>query len=108
MNSARLSVRRVATLAAVLLLLLAGCGTSSGVSSHASALHWANEGISDLYTLDPSNGPDYNARQAVQLIFGGLVRFGPRFTILPDAAESWRVSQDARTYTFQLRPHLQF
>lgn len=102
------TIARVASVLALAVLFLTGCGAKQGTSSHPVALRWANEGISDLYTLDPARGPDYNARQAVQLIFGGLVRFGPRFTILPDAAQHWTVSGDARTYTFQLRPNLQF
>ena len=55
--------------------------STSATSASLPALRWANEGISDLYTLDPAKGPDFNARQAVQLIYGGLVRFGPGFRL---------------------------
>lgn len=71
-------------------------------------LHWANEGISDIYTLDPARGPDYNGIVAGQLVFGGLVRFGPGFRILPDAAAHWTVGDGGRTYTFFLRPGVRF
>jgi ABC-type transport system substrate-binding protein len=71
-------------------------------------LRWANEGISDLFTLDPARGPDFNARQAMQPIYGGLVRFGVGFQIQPDIAARWVVSPDKRTYTFYLRPNVRF
>jgi oligopeptide transport system substrate-binding protein len=105
------------TLAVILLLamtagavaLAEGLTVRSAASSPPrEVLRWGNEGISDLYTLDPAQGPDFNARQATQLIFGGLVRFGPHFEIMPDAAARWDVSPDARTYTFYLRPGVRF
>jgi peptide/nickel transport system substrate-binding protein len=37
------------------------------------------------------------------LIFSGLTRLGPDGTVLPDLAEGWDVSADARSYTFRLR-----
>jgi peptide/nickel transport system substrate-binding protein len=37
------------------------------------------------------------------LVFSGLIRLGPDGTALPDLAERWEVSSDARVYTFHLR-----
>ena len=37
------------------------------------------------------------------LVFSGLTTLGPDGTVLPDLAESWEVSPDARVYTFHLR-----
>jgi oligopeptide transport system substrate-binding protein len=78
------------------------------VTSPPAIIKWANEGTSDLLTLDPARGSDLNGRQAAQLIFGGLVRFGPRYTILPDAASHWSLSDHGRVYTFYLRPNVRF
>jgi ABC-type transport system substrate-binding protein len=112
-------LRRSAPLAALLFAAVAaitvgavalarGLAPSSGGTTALPVLRWSNEGISDLYTLDPAVGPDFNSREAMQLIYGGLVRFGPHFRILPDAAERWRVSPDGLTYTFVLRPNVRF
>jgi peptide/nickel transport system substrate-binding protein len=37
------------------------------------------------------------------LVFSGLTRLGPDGTVLPDLAERWEISPDARVYTFHLR-----
>jgi ABC-type transport system substrate-binding protein len=39
----------------------------------------------------------------VALLFRGLVRSGPDSSIVPDLAKSWTVSDDGRTYTFEMR-----
>jgi ABC-type oligopeptide transport system substrate-binding subunit len=90
----------------VLLALLSACGGSQ--AKPGIALRWSNEGVSDIYTLDPAQGPDYNTLMAMQFIYGGLVRFGPNFEILPDAAAHWDLSADGRVYEFYLQPNLRF
>src|SRR3979411_3199467 len=37
-------------------------------------------------------------------IFEGLLRYSPKLEPLPGLAESWDVSEDAKTYTFKLKP----
>lgn len=37
------------------------------------------------------------------LVFDGLTKWGPGRKLMPDLAQSWEVSADARTYTFHLR-----
>src|SRR5436305_14244271 len=90
-------------------LVAGGIGVAKGRAGQSSpkpaaVLRWANEGTSDLLSLDPARGMDLNARQAAQIIFGGLVRFGPNFEVLPDTASRHTVSADRLTYTFYLRP----
>lgn len=91
---------------ALLAVLFSAC--SDAQTPPAVALRWSNESISDIYTLDPAEGPDYNTRMALQLVYGGLVRFGPNFQIVPDAANHWDLSIDGRIYEFYLQPHLRF
>lgn len=60
--------------------------------------------LSDATQLDPhiSNGADYNIFCS---IFDGLVRFdgGNQFSVVPDLAESWEISDDQMEFTFHLR-----
>jgi peptide/nickel transport system substrate-binding protein len=37
-------------------------------------------------------------------IFEGLLRYSPKLEPLPGLAESWTVSDDAKVYTFKLKP----
>jgi ABC-type oligopeptide transport system substrate-binding subunit len=104
------------TLVALMLLLAltaGGVGVAMGVARHSSpptvsVLHYSNEGTSQLSSLDPAAGFDLNTRQAAQIIYGGLTRFGPNFQVLPDTAIRWTISDTGRTYTFQLRPGVRF
>ena len=54
--------------------------------------------VNPLYTAFNDVDKDLAA-----LVFSGLTRLGPDGTVLPDLAESWEVSPDARVYTFHLR-----
>ena len=41
-------------------------------------------------------------------VFEGLTRFGPDGSVGPGLAESWEISADGTTYTFNLRPDVKF
>ncbi len=41
-------------------------------------------------------------------IFNKLVKFSPDWSIVPDLAETWDISEDGLTYTFHLRPNVKF
>jgi len=47
-------------------------------------------------------------RDLTALVYSGLVRVTPAGDFIPDLAERFTVSDDARTYTFTLRPELTF
>ena len=119
------STRRFLPQTIVILVLVLAIALAAGAAAIAmglpgrtagkaptTVLHWANEGISDLSTLDPAPGPDFNARQAQQLIYEGLVRVaaqsGAKYRILPGVASRWSVSRDGRSYTFYLRRNVRF
>ena len=48
----------------------------------------------------PLNDTD---RDLAALVFSGLTRLGPDGQVLPDLAESWKISEDGLTYIFRLR-----
>lgn len=52
-------------------------------------------------------GPGQGAEQlTMSLVYNGLFNVGPDFAPVPRLAESWDVSEDAKTYTFHLRDGL--
>jgi oligopeptide transport system substrate-binding protein len=73
----------------------------------AQVLHLADR--DDIPTLDPAIGYDTASWTFEQMIFDTLVRYSDTgVDLVPDAAESWTVSPDARTFEFHLRHDVRF
>lgn len=103
------------SLACLLLLLLSACGGgSTGATSNSETpaqkqvLRFPNVGTADIGKLDPASGPDSNSNLAINMIFSGLVRSDKDLNVVADQAESWKISQDNKVYTFKLRPDVKF
>ncbi|MBE9513113.1 MAG: peptide ABC transporter substrate-binding protein [Chloroflexi bacterium] len=99
-------------LSAVLLssLLLAGCRPSP---SPAPPVPVSGEGVLNLYgvdplTLDPAVSGEMISHEYIMQLFSGLVRLDDNLEPAPDIAQSWRVSEDGRTYIFYLRDDVRF
>ena len=91
-----------ALLAAAFLLALTGCGSSSSAPSFT----WFVDTIPA--NLDPqvaSAAPDVIA---CENLYSGLVRKKADGEIVPDLSESWTISSDGRTYTFQIKDGLTY
>jgi peptide/nickel transport system substrate-binding protein/oligopeptide transport system substrate-binding protein len=58
--------------------------------------------------LDPAFVVDVAEGQICSMMFQGLVRFSPSGEVAPDAAKSWSLANDGRTYTFNLDPGARF
>ena len=61
----------------------------------------------DPEDLDPALGSG-SADAYKGLLFAGLVRLTAQFSVEPDLAESWQVSDDGTVYTFMLREDAHF
>ena len=58
--------------------------------------------------LDPARAQDVATWQYLLQIYSGLVKLNERLEVVPDAAESWQITNGGRTYRFHLRPGLKF
>lgn len=56
-----------------------------------------------LTSLDPAFARNQNAIWMTNQIFNGLVQIDSTLKTVPCIAKSWKVSEDAKTYTFNLR-----
>jgi len=54
-------------------------------------------------SITPISARNRAERSLVGLVFSGLVRMGPDNTLEPDLAESWKLSEDGKTWTFRIR-----
>ena len=90
-----------------LILLAAGWYAVDRAGSAVPRTHYVEgvvgrpERINPLLAFDNATDADLAA-----LVFSGLMRLGPDGMPLPDLAERWEITPDARTYTFHLRPGL--
>jgi len=71
------------------------------------------KGVLDLLdtgpvTLDPAISSEMTSHTYVMQIFSGLVRLGEEAKPVSDIAESWKTSDDGKTYTFYLRKGVKF
>ena len=64
---------------------------------------------SDLTTLDPQVGYDWQNWSVIKAMFNGLMDYKPGTTeLVPDLAESFTVNSDGTIYTFKLRQGVKF
>lgn len=124
MHNNRLSKTFVGLLAVLATaLLLAGCGgggdstegsDSSGAVAGTPGDNPQSGGTLNIYTALPLESLDQfasppTADTALTFVLESLVEIKPGTTeVVPSLAESWEVSDDGKTYTFQLRPGVKF
>jgi ABC-type transport system substrate-binding protein len=98
----------------LLFLLLAGAGGgiaaaeqgTAGAPQRGGTLHLSTP--SDLRSLDPAIAYDNTSVPLCKLLFRGLLDYDEGVNLVPDQAQDWSLSPDARTYTFHLRPGVRF
>ena len=106
MGAARQRLAQAGRLAAgaALVVLLAGCGSSSS-SKGNQTLRLALPLLPR--TLDPAKAADLPSMNVAHELYAGLTRFTPD-GVAPDLASSWSVSQRGRVWTFRLRRNLRW
>ncbi len=91
---------------AVLLALGLTAGTFGGNRGDATLVVAR---LKDAVVLDPSHAVDLRSLDTAAEVLQNLVTFKPgSFELAPDAARSWSVSPDGKTWTFELAPNLVF
>ncbi|GAA6237387.1 peptide ABC transporter substrate-binding protein [Apilactobacillus micheneri] len=95
------SMLEVGAVGAASAFLLAACGNNSGKESNSKLVQWQQS--SNLTTLDASKATDVTAAGTLNNSNEGLLMSGENNTVKPGVAESYKVSKDGKTYTFNLR-----
>ncbi|MGK0575837.1 peptide ABC transporter substrate-binding protein [Macrococcus capreoli] len=106
-------MKRLLTLLLVFTLVLTACGgNKSGSGDKSSKLSQSkslNLNLSgEPYTLDPAFASDTTSWWVIDSIYSGLYRKGENGKPELDAAESVRISDDKKTYTFKLKDGLKW
>ncbi|NPV91213.1 MAG: ABC transporter substrate-binding protein [Firmicutes bacterium] len=109
--------RRIALVAIILLLALAvvaGKTWRDGSLQALLGIGWSDRPmqlgmVSKIKSLDPILIQEHPGRMLGANIYEGLVAMDPEtLNPVPALAESWKVSSDARVYTFKLRRGVEF
>src|SRR5437868_3293242 len=100
---------RITACAAALLLVVSGCSAGSSASVSAGP-----DTLSVGFTAEPAN-LDFTRTDGAAIpqalltnVYEGLVKLDANGKIVPLLAQSWTVSDDHRTYDFELRPGVTF
>ena len=88
------------------LLLAAGCGTQETKYNPDSTVSITLS--SEPSTLDPAMTYGLHESNVELMLFEGLTRLDENSVAQPALAESWDISADMLTYTFHLRPGIQW
>jgi peptide/nickel transport system substrate-binding protein/oligopeptide transport system substrate-binding protein len=103
-------VRQAVLGVTIITLLAVAIGPARATPVRAGGvLVWPVSGNLWPKTLDPAEAVDPTSKEILGLLYNGLVKFDGHNNLVPDLAAALpRLSPDHRTYTFTLRPHLQF
>jgi ABC-type oligopeptide transport system substrate-binding subunit len=98
-------LRRMKSLKALLLVIVAAslwsCAESGNENPQSATLH---RGLSsDPESLDPHKMRSVQAGEVLRDIGEGLASYSATGELIPGAAESWSISDDGLTYTFNIR-----
>jgi oligopeptide transport system substrate-binding protein len=90
-------IRRRSLVVALCVLAIAGCGRRTNDSRMLElALETSPNRLDPAFVIDAAEG------EICALIFDGLVGFAPDGSMVPGIARRWIVSEDGRTYRFEL------
>ncbi|MGD0856876.1 MAG: peptide ABC transporter substrate-binding protein [Dehalococcoidia bacterium] len=108
----RLLISSALIVAVLVLSTLAGCAPPqkniSNFDTTAGGSSTLNLWDSGPLTLDPAISSEMSSHIYVMQIFSGLVKFDAQLKPVGDIAETWDISPDGKTYTFNLRKDVKF
>ena len=108
---------------AMVLTVIAGCSSTPATEEGASASGDAAQGEAadseykdtlvfamntDVQSMDPQIQNDTTSEQVVKMLYNTLLKFEDDGTVVGDLAESWSVSEDKLTWTFNLKQGVKF
>lgn len=68
------------------------------------------DAIDDIVSLDPAESFEFSGQDALENVYDRLIQIRPatQFQLEPGLAESWKVSEDGKTFTFKMKEGLKF
>ncbi len=98
--------RNPSVLICLLLSLCFGCQPQAPLYPDTAVFRYNEH--ANITSLDPAFAKDQRNIWACHQLYNTLVQLDENLEIQPDLAESWKISEDATTYTFNLKPQVYF
>ena len=93
----------------LILSVLSGCGSKSGSQSSSSKKDSVTIALSaDISSLNPMKSAALTSVQVFTNIYDQLIKVDSSGKIVPSLAESWKISDDGKTYTFNIKKGVKF
>ncbi len=102
-----LTRRALGASATAALLVCYGSAALAATPKDTLVVAWA---MDDIITMDPSEAFEISAGEVMGNTYDRLLRYDVKdpSKLIADAAKTWSVSADGKTYTFELKPGLKF
>ncbi len=88
-----------------IILVVFSCSISSNDKDHLVFRYNEHKNIS---SLDPAFAKDNADIWVINQLYNGLVEMDKDLNIIPSVAKSWSISEDGKTYTFNLKTNIKF
>jgi peptide/nickel transport system substrate-binding protein len=104
-------------IASITIALLSGCGNTPASTSSSLAPQSAEAptggklkvGVAkDFSTMDPAKSTSLTDEELYNNIYDPMVKLTPDGKFIPGLATKWTISEDGKTYTFELRKGVKF
>src|SRR6478672_8215879 len=89
-------------------LLHTGCNSCNNSSSSSDKKFFRYNQSSGIASLDPAFAKDQSTIWTCNQLYNSLVLLDDNLNTQPSIAKSWEISEDGKTYTFQLRSDVKF
>jgi len=90
------------------LTIISACSSDDSSSNSSGAKNLKVGFSAEPLTLDPHDADDAVSNQANLLIYDKLVTFNEDSEIVPELAEDWKLAEDSKSLTMQLREDVTF
>jgi ABC-type transport system substrate-binding protein len=87
-------------------VLLLSCGQPTVKYNDAQVFRYNEH--ANITTLDPAFAKDLRTVWVTNQLFNGLVQLDDALEVQPDIASSWEISEDGKTYAFNLKKEVTF
>ncbi|WP_394342474.1 ABC transporter substrate-binding protein [Tenacibaculum gallaicum] len=102
----KINVRRNSIVALITLLFLFSCAKKESQYTNNQVFRYNEH--SNITSLDPAFAKDQRNIWAVNQLYNGLVALDDSLQVQPAIAKNWIISEDGKTYQFELRKDVQF